>query len=61
MSAPDPSFQGESLPDRQAGLAAFACPNPRCRLLNRFGAGNLSVVEQGLQQDADQLNHIHRH
>jgi transposase-like protein len=27
-------------------LAAFACPNPECSLFNRFGAGNLSVVER---------------
>jgi transposase-like protein len=26
-------------------LAAFACPNPECSHFNRFGAGNLSVVE----------------
>jgi transposase-like protein len=26
-------------------LAAFACPNPDCSHFNRFGAGNLSVVE----------------
>jgi hypothetical protein len=26
-------------------LAAFACPDPDCSLFNRFGAGDLSVVE----------------
>ena len=26
-------------------LACFACPNPDCRLFNRFAAGNLSVCE----------------
>jgi transposase-like protein len=26
-------------------LAGFACPNPECSHFNRFGAGNLSVVE----------------
>jgi transposase-like protein len=24
----------------------FACPNPDCNMFNRFGAGNLSVVER---------------
>jgi transposase-like protein len=27
-------------------LALFACPNPECDSFNRFGAGNLSVVER---------------
>ena len=27
-------------------LAAFACPDPGCSHFNRFGAGNLSVVER---------------
>jgi len=39
MSTPEASSPGES-------LAAFACPNPACRLFNRFGVGNLSVAER---------------
>ena len=32
-------------PTPVGSLAAFACPNPACGHFNRFGAGNLSVVE----------------
>jgi len=39
MSTSDPSSPGDC-------LAAFACPNPSCRLFNRFNAGNLSVAER---------------
>jgi transposase-like protein len=37
-------------------LAAFACPNPDCSHFNRFGAGNLSVVElTGKRKDIRRL------
>jgi transposase-like protein len=32
-------------PKPTGSLAAFACPNPDCSHVNRFGSGNLSVVE----------------
>ena len=32
-------------PKPAGSLSAFACPNPDCSHFNRFGAGNLSVVE----------------
>ena len=44
-------------------LAAFACPNPDCSLFNRFGAGNLSIVEwTGKNKDIRRLycNHCKR-
>jgi transposase-like protein len=30
----------------EGSLDLFACPNPDCDMFNRFGAGNLSVVER---------------
>lgn len=37
-------------------LAAFACPNPDCSHFNRFGAGNLGVVEwTGKRKDIRRL------
>ena len=39
---PDPA---PPAPKAAGSLAAFACPNPDCTLFNRFGAGDLSVVE----------------
>jgi transposase-like protein len=37
-------------------LAGFACPNSECALFNRFGAGNLSVVEwTGKRKDIRRL------
>jgi transposase-like protein len=36
-----------SAPAKDGGaLSALACPNPDCSDFNRFGAGNLSVVER---------------
>jgi transposase-like protein len=40
-----PSAPASPAPKAAGSLAAFACPNPECALFNRFGAGNLSVVE----------------
>jgi transposase-like protein len=40
-----PSTPAARDPKPVGSLAAFACPNPECALFNRFGAGNLSVVE----------------
>jgi transposase-like protein len=31
---------------QDGSLDLFACPNPDCYMFNRFGAGNLSVVER---------------
>src|ERR1700722_2160187 len=38
--AKDPAFTDEQ------PLEFFACPNPDCAMFNRFGGGNLSVVER---------------
>jgi transposase-like protein len=40
-----PSAHAPNHPKPVGSLAAFACPNPDCSHFNRFGAGNLSVVE----------------
>jgi transposase-like protein len=39
MPAANAATDGES-------LAAFACPNPDCKLFNRFNAANLSICER---------------
>ena len=44
MGRQPPTAAGDREP--AGSLAAFACPNPECSLFNRFGAGNLSVVER---------------
>src|SRR5262252_5224276 len=40
-----PSAHAHNDRESLGSLAAFACPKPDCSHFNRFGAGNLSVVE----------------
>jgi transposase-like protein len=56
-------FTATGIPKPTGSLAGFACPNPECSLFNRFGAGNLSVVERiGKSKDIRRLycNHCKR-
>jgi transposase-like protein len=48
---------------QEASLELFACPNPDCSMFNRFGAGNLSVVERNGKGGAIRrlyCNHCHQ-
>lgn len=48
---------------QEGSLELFACPNPDCYMFNRFGAGNLSVVERNGKGKAIRrlyCNHCHQ-
>lgn len=44
--------RGSSQPTVEPWLARLACPNAECVDFNRFGAGNLTIVQQGVKKQS---------